>query len=181
MVAYIGLSESLVIFGSCLSHLSTFVNHSTMSSMDTFLQIMDIPVQAVPGGWKPIQVSFVRAAVTQYSSWPCHSALDLSHNSGTRYVYVKLLCPPNLTLFLTAVLIFRTWAIFGKRKTMGIVAFVSYAATMVVVLWLVVQSLEQVKCMSDVSPWDSYHCPFSHSRPKSWPKTLHSNQGWKSW
>ncbi|KAF8520702.1 hypothetical protein JB92DRAFT_3141433 [Gautieria morchelliformis] len=50
------------------------------------------------------------------------------------------------------ILIFRTWVIFGRRKMLGIGLIVSSAATVALVLSIMVYSFEQIKYIPDPNP-----------------------------
>ncbi|KAF8497339.1 hypothetical protein JB92DRAFT_2987347 [Gautieria morchelliformis] len=50
------------------------------------------------------------------------------------------------------ILIFRTWVIFGRRKTLGISLIVSSAVIAVVVLSIMIYSIEKIKYISDPTP-----------------------------
>jgi hypothetical protein len=82
----------------------------------------------------------------------------------------------------TAVLIFRTWVIFGRRKMLGIGLIVSSAATFVVVLSIMVYSIIQIKCMSDLRFFSMSLIDFRrYSRPDAWQSTLHFNRRFRSY
>lgn len=60
----------------------------------------------------------------------------------------------HIDIFSTVVLIYRTWAIFGRRRTLGIALGVSWVMAAAAVLLITIISLEtEVECTFLISPF----------------------------
>ncbi|KAF8476515.1 hypothetical protein JB92DRAFT_3102474 [Gautieria morchelliformis] len=147
---------SLII--SCLKR-QTLPEYFNMASIIMLIYdhilTLDLEVTLVwPAPWSVAKALYIMVAYMGLSEslvvFGSYNAYHTSSCTGWRKADTMLLA--CLMILGEAALIFRTWAIFGKRKTTGIVAFVSYAATVVTVLWLMVQSLEQVEFIPNPNP-----------------------------